>query len=227
MTKLTVLEKIIISFFVGVVASAYVTFLLGSSIPLGSFLSLLSLEPFFTHPSLVISFLFFIAVYGVYSYIILEIVHHFPKSKVFLALLIGAIGVGAFFDQKSQAPIAQEDNSFVAAAFVPLKKVILETPQTYFGQEARGDLNGDGLDDVAFILHRNDPDRGHLYYFSGALATTTGHQGLDIAFLGDSFDPKTISIASSTVEIVSEKDEKKTATLRGEEWVVATETEVR
>src|SRR3954464_3031069 len=47
----------------------------------------------------------------------------------------------------------------------------------YFGNEASGDLNGDGIADMAFIITQNGGGTGTFYYAVAALSTKNGIMG--------------------------------------------------
>ena len=64
----------------------------------------------------------------------------------------------------------------------------------YFGNEAEGDLNGDGVPDVAFLLTQSGGGSGTFYYVVAALATSNGHQGTNAVLLGDRIAPQTTEI---------------------------------
>ncbi len=65
---------------------------------------------------------------------------------------------------------------------------------TYFGNEATGDLNGDGVPDVAFLLTQNSGGSGTFYYVVVALKTPQGYQGTNAILLGDRIAPQTTEI---------------------------------
>jgi len=64
----------------------------------------------------------------------------------------------------------------------------------YFGNEATGDLNGDGVPDVAFLLTQNSGGSGTFYYVVAALKTADGYQGTNAVLLGDRIAPQTTEI---------------------------------
>ena len=64
----------------------------------------------------------------------------------------------------------------------------------YFGNEATGDLNGDGLADVAFLLTQNSGGSGTFYYATAAIKTADGYKGTDAVLLGDRVAPQTTEI---------------------------------
>ena len=61
----------------------------------------------------------------------------------------------------------------------------------YFGNEAAGDLNGDGVSDVALLITYDGGGSGTFYYAVAALKTDTGYQGTNAILLGDRIAPQT------------------------------------
>jgi tryptophan-rich sensory protein len=64
----------------------------------------------------------------------------------------------------------------------------------YFGNEAFGDLNGDGKEDAAFLLTQNNGGSGTFYYVVVALKTDAGYFGTNAILLGDRIAPQTTEI---------------------------------
>lgn len=71
----------------------------------------------------------------------------------------------------------------------------------YFGNEAVGDLNGDGVPDVAFILTQSGGGSGTFYFAVAALKTATGYQGTNGILLGDRIAPQTTEIAGGQLVV--------------------------
>lgn len=71
----------------------------------------------------------------------------------------------------------------------------------YFGNEATGDLNGDGLDDVAFLLTQTTGGTGTFFYVVVALQTETGYQGTNAFLLGDRIAPQTTRIENGILVV--------------------------
>jgi hypothetical protein len=61
----------------------------------------------------------------------------------------------------------------------------------YFGNELETDLNGDGINDVVFLVTQETGGSGTFYYAVGAIKTDGGHVGSDGYFLGDRIAPQT------------------------------------
>lgn len=82
------------------------------------------------------------------------------------------------------------------------------TTTSYFGNEAHGDINGDGKEDVAFILTQSGGGSGTFYFLVAALKTDVGYQGTNSIFLGDRIAPMATEIAGGMV-IANFADRKK------------------
>jgi hypothetical protein len=71
----------------------------------------------------------------------------------------------------------------------------------YFGNEANGDLNGDGMEDVAFLITQSEGGSGTFYYAVVALKTAAGYQGTNAILLGDRIAPQTTGIINGKVVV--------------------------
>ena len=68
-----------------------------------------------------------------------------------------------------------------------------KTITRYFGNELRTDLNGDGKEDIAFLLTQEQGGSGTFFYAVAALNTERGYVGSDGYFLGDRIAPQSIN----------------------------------
>lgn len=93
----------------------------------------------------------------------------------------------------------------VGAAPGSASKVIIR----YFGNEASGDLNGDGQDDMAFLITRESGGSGLFYYIVAALRTETGYKLTNPLFIGDRIAPQTTAIPKNSMEIQVNYAERK------------------
>ena len=67
-----------------------------------------------------------------------------------------------------------------------------KTVTKYFGNEAKGDLNGDGTPDLAFLLTQEGGGSGTFYYVVAALQSADGtYTGTNGVLLGDRIAPQT------------------------------------
>lgn len=69
----------------------------------------------------------------------------------------------------------------------------------YFGNEAKGDLNGDGTEDVAFLITHEGGGSGTFYYVVVALKSDKEYAGTNAVLLGDRIAPQSTEIRNGTV----------------------------
>lgn len=69
------------------------------------------------------------------------------------------------------------------------------------GGEALGDLNGDGLEDLASVVVQNSEGSGSFYYLVAALNRRDGYRGMDGVFLGDRIKIESVNIVDGRVEV--------------------------
>lgn len=67
----------------------------------------------------------------------------------------------------------------------------------YFGNELKTDLDGDGKEDVAFILTQERDGSGTFFYAVAVLTTDRGHIGSDGYLLGDRIAPQSTDVSSN------------------------------
>ena len=65
----------------------------------------------------------------------------------------------------------------------------------YFGNELKTDLNGDGKEDIAFIVTQTSGGSGTFYYAVAALNTPNGYIGSDGYLLGDRVAPQATNLS--------------------------------
>jgi heat shock protein HslJ len=76
----------------------------------------------------------------------------------------------------------------------------------YFGNEARGDFNGDGREDVAFLLTQEPGGSGTFFYAAAALDLPTGLVGTEAVLIGDRIAPQTTEARPDGVIVVNYAD---------------------
>lgn len=69
----------------------------------------------------------------------------------------------------------------------------------YFGNEIMTDVNGDGADDVVFLLTQDPGGSGMFYYLVAAIATDAGYIGSNGYFLGDRIAPQNLQAGEGAV----------------------------
>lgn len=71
----------------------------------------------------------------------------------------------------------------------------------YFGNEATGDLNGDGRDDVALIVTQEGGGSGTFFYAVAVFSTPEGYVGTNGILLGDRIAPQTTAIQDGEIVV--------------------------
>lgn len=71
----------------------------------------------------------------------------------------------------------------------------------FFGNEAFGDLNGDGKEDVAFLITQDGGGSGTFFYLVAALNSEAGYQGTNAIFLGDRIAPQNTQIENGQIVV--------------------------
>jgi hypothetical protein len=72
---------------------------------------------------------------------------------------------------------------------------------TYFGNEAYGDLNGDGSLDKVFLVTQNSGGSGTFYYAVVALKTEEGYKTTNSFLIGDRIAPQSTNINNGEIQI--------------------------
>lgn len=72
---------------------------------------------------------------------------------------------------------------------------------TYVGNEAEGDLNEDGVSDIAFLLTQDRGGSGTFYYAVAALRADDGYKGMRAGLLGDRVTPESVSIQGGVITV--------------------------
>lgn len=124
---------------------------------------------------------------------------------VLAAVLIALFyAFNAYIYNEKQAPVVADfkDTEYtIGGVPVHLKDGVAETEAApgsaskittrYFGNEYMTDLNGDGREDVVFLLTQETGGSGTFYYVVAALNTEQGYVGSDGYLLGDRIAPQT------------------------------------
>lgn len=115
------------------------------------------------------------------------------------AAVIAVIVIAGFLAINSY--VREEKQPIVAADYKEIEyliegqKVKLGTDITYFGNELKTDLDGDGREDVAFIVTTSPGGSGTFYYAVAALNTDRGYVGSDGYLLGDRIAPQSTTVS--------------------------------
>ncbi|MDD4990489.1 MAG: hypothetical protein PHW31_04290 [Candidatus Pacebacteria bacterium] len=69
----------------------------------------------------------------------------------------------------------------------------------YFGNEATGDFNNDGFEDIVFLLTQSNGGSGTFFYAVVAFGLSDGYQGTNAIFLGDRIAPQTTEFRNGEI----------------------------
>lgn len=136
-------------------------------------------------------------------------------KKVFLGIAVAfAVLIGGFFllnsyiyNEKQVVAEADYKNAeyFIEGQRVKLENGIAEVEAApgsaskvvtrYFGNELKTDLDGDGREDIVFILTQERGGSGMFFYGVGALNTERGYVGSEAYLLGDRVAPQNTTIS--------------------------------
>lgn len=116
------------------------------------------------------------------------------KTNYILAVVIILI-VGAYLLISSKMSVVGPTDYKNASYMIEGKPVVLGTEGTkYFGNEAIGDLNADGLPDIGFLITKDNGGSGTFYYAVAGIKNADGYLGTDAVFIGDRIAPQTTEI---------------------------------
>ncbi len=138
------------------------------------------------------------------------------ENKNILPLVVGLLLAGAslFFIKKPvvSVPITPAGAASLkdASYTVEGKSTTLTGEFRYFGNEAKGDFDGDGRSDTAFIFTDNPGGSGTFYYVAVALNKSTGYVGSQAYFIGDRISPQTTELGDGNTIVVNYADRKDT-----------------
>lgn len=82
---------------------------------------------------------------------------------------------------------------------VPIENSSATITTQYFGNEVHADFDGDGDEDVAFILTQDGGGSGIFFYLVGALKEPQGYRGTNAVLIGDRIAPQTTEFRDGTV----------------------------
>jgi hypothetical protein len=127
-------------------------------------------------------------------------------NKLFIGIVaVLVLAAGGFFWLNSYIYEEKQADAFPdyksAEYMIDNKRVKLgEEGTQYFGNELKTDLDGDGREDVAFIITQNPGGSGTFYYAVAALNTPRGYIGSDGYLLGDRVAPQSTTLSSNPTQ---------------------------
>lgn len=120
-----------------------------------------------------------------------------PRWQQVVSVVIALLAVAAIWWYETHLhPITETFSDYRSAQFViEGQKVALTGDAKFFGNELKTDLDGDGREDVAFIITRSPGGSGTFYYAVSALNKESGWVGSDGYLLGDRIAPQSTTIS--------------------------------
>lgn len=88
-------------------------------------------------------------------------------------------------DGISKIPVAKDSASMITTQ--------------YFGNEAMGDIDGDGDEDVVFLVTQDGGGSGIFFYLVGAIQEESGYRGTQAVLIGDRIAPQTTEFRDGQV----------------------------
>ncbi|HVS79552.1 MAG TPA: hypothetical protein VHF05_01105 [Candidatus Paceibacterota bacterium] len=147
-------------------------------------------------------------------------------KKIFITILVLVIaGIGIYFymhkngsaknpgsaGQTSAASFDGRNSTFAidgnpvtladGISEVPIPDSSSKVTTRYFGNEAAGDLDGDGTSDMAFIVTQDSGGSGLFYYAVAALHTSSGWKTTNAYLIGDRIAPQSTVIPANSLEL--------------------------
>lgn len=85
---------------------------------------------------------------------------------------------------------------------LPTKNGSAEFMETrYFGNNASGDLNNDGKEDMVFVLTHSTGGTGVFYYAAALVSDESGYHGTNAVFMGDRIAPQSTDIRDGKADV--------------------------
>lgn len=132
------------------------------------------------------------------------------------ALAVLSLGVLTAYFMNRGAGSHKDATYAIEGQSVTLKNGLAETAgpdgsaskiiTTYFGNEARFDFDGDGREDVAFLLTQSRGGSGTFFYVVAALNTSKGYFGSQAVLLGDRIAPQSTNLDKGGIIVVNYAD---------------------
>lgn len=121
--------------------------------------------------------------------------------------IVGIIGFYSLNNRIYEEKQPDASSDYKSAEYmIEGQRVTLGDSTKYFGNELMTDLDGDGVDDVVFIITQENGGSGTFYYVVAALNTPRGYVGSEAILLGDRIAPQTIEKGTGKIIVVNYAD---------------------
>ncbi len=128
------------------------------------------------------------------------------NNKILWIIVVLAVIIGGFFAFNSyiynekQGPTDYKDATFIVEgeSVTLIDGVSADGSVKYFGNQVKGDLDGDGIPDLAFLITKEGGGSGTFYYVVAAIQTPNNtYNGTHALFLGDRIAPQTTELSQN------------------------------
>lgn len=133
-------------------------------------------------------------------------------SSAWIFVLVVIAGTGFYLSSSLPKPKSNQQNATYMIEGQPVTLVdgyaesapapgsASKTVTQYLGNDAKGDLNGDGISDLAFLVTQTGGGSGTFYYAVAALQAGDGsYHGTNAILLGDRVAPQTTVIQNGEI----------------------------
>ena len=121
------------------------------------------------------------------------------QSHIIAGIVVVALIAFFIYDQYGMGTFSNADYKKVTIT-ISGRPIVLGTQGTqYFGNEVRGDINGDGAEDIAFLITDQPGGSGTFYYLAAAVKTPDGYKGTQAMLIGDRVAPQTTEFKNGLV----------------------------
>ncbi len=110
-------------------------------------------------------------------------------------LLVSYLAVDSYQERKEAASEAASHTGITYS--IEGERVKIAGGTRYFGNELKTDLNGDGREDVVFLITQSLGGTGTFFYVVAAINTEQGYIGSDGYLLGDRVAPQTTELSQN------------------------------
>lgn len=111
---------------------------------------------------------------------------------VLVVIVLAFFGFNAYIYEEKQGDGGLVEDYKAATYYLSGAEMHLgEDGLTYFGNEARGDLDADGDEDIAFLVTHQPGGSGTFFYLAGAINDGGKYTGTNVMLIGDRIAPQT------------------------------------
>jgi hypothetical protein len=126
------------------------------------------------------------------------------KKTIYIIIIIILVSIIIILGYKSnnKKNIKQSQPDYKSITYtIDGKNIQLKNNYQYFGNEAYGDFDNDGNQDIAFIFTDNSEGSGTFFYIVSALNKDDHYIGTNAIFLGDRISPQSTEFINNEIVV--------------------------